>query len=103
MNGGKLVEGGPVTIYSAGYRNAYDVEVTEDGRVWTYDNGANNSWGGRPIGEAGDSNTTDTAQDPDYISTNLNNGDGNGTTTSTWSTGIRPTRTSCTRSRGPTT
>ena len=43
-----------MSIYSPGYRNAYDVEVTEDGRVWTYDNGANNSWGGRPIGEAGD-------------------------------------------------
>ncbi len=68
----------PVTMYSPGYRNAYDVEVTEDGRVWTYDNGANNSWGGRPIGEAGDNGgTTDFAQDPNYIATNLNNGDGN--------------------------
>ncbi len=53
------------------------MEVTEDGRVWTYDNGTNNGWGGRPIGEAGGSGTTDLAQDPDYIATNLNNGDGN--------------------------
>ena len=68
----------PVTLYSPGYRNAYDVEVTEDGRVWTYDNGANNGWGGRPIGEAGDNGgTTDFAQLPGYIATNLNNGDGN--------------------------
>ncbi|MEL7302504.1 MAG: hypothetical protein AAGJ53_02300, partial [Pseudomonadota bacterium] len=66
-----------VTIYSPGYRNAYDVEVTEDGRVWTYDNGANNQWGGRPVGENSSGNgTTNPAQDAGYISTNLNNGDG---------------------------
>ncbi|MGS4946639.1 malectin domain-containing carbohydrate-binding protein [Meridianimarinicoccus sp. RP-17] len=76
-NSAKLLEDGPVSIYSAGYRNAYDVEVTDDGRVWTYDNGANNSWGGRPIGEAGDNNTADNAQAPGYIATNLNNGEGN--------------------------
>ena len=77
-NSAKLLEDGPISIYSSGYRNAYDVEVTDDGRVWTYDNGANNSWGGRPIGEAGDNGgTTDNAQSSGYISTNLNNGDGN--------------------------
>lgn len=77
-NSAKLLDDGPVSIYSPGYRNAYDVEVTDDGRVWTYDNGANNSWGGRPIGEAGDNGgATDNAQDPNYISTNLNNGEGN--------------------------
>ncbi|MEM9742013.1 MAG: putative Ig domain-containing protein [Pseudomonadota bacterium] len=73
-----LESGGPIQMYSPGYRNSYDVEVTDDGRVWTYDNGANDSWGGRPIGEAGDDGgTTDFAQDPGYIATNLNNGDGN--------------------------
>ena len=78
LNSAKLDYDGLVSIYSPGYRNAYDVEVTEDGRVWTYDNGANNSWGGRPVGEAGDNGgTTDFAQDAGYISTNLNNGDGN--------------------------
>ncbi|WP_299819400.1 cadherin-like domain-containing protein [uncultured Jannaschia sp.] len=78
LNSARLDYDGLVSIYSPGYRNAYDVEVTEDGRVWTYDNGANNSWGGRPVGEAGDNDgTTDFAQDGDYIATNLNNGDGN--------------------------
>ena len=78
LNGGKIDPDGPVQIYSAGYRNSYDVEVTEDGRVWTYDNGSNNSWGGRPIGEAGDDGgTVDYAQLANYIATNLNNGDGN--------------------------
>ncbi len=67
-----------VTIYSPGYRNSYDVEVTEDGRVWTYDNGANNQWGGRPHGENSPGNgTTNPDQVEGYIATNLNNGDGN--------------------------
>ncbi|WP_043531827.1 malectin domain-containing carbohydrate-binding protein [Litchfieldella xinjiangensis] len=76
LNGGKIDPDGPVQIYSAGYRNAYDVEVSDDGRIWTYDNGANNSWGGRPIGEAGDNGkNTDYSQLLGYIATNLNNGD----------------------------
>ncbi|MCL7939466.1 malectin domain-containing carbohydrate-binding protein [Halomonas sp. ATCH28] len=76
LNAGKIDPDGPVQIYSAGYRNSYDVEVTEDGRVWTYDNGANDSWGGRPIGEAGDDGgNQDFAQLANYIATNLNNGD----------------------------
>ena len=78
FNSAKLLAEGPIRIYSPGYRNAYDVEVTEDGRVFTYDNGANNTWGGRPIGEAGDDGgTVDFAQALGYIATNLNNGDGN--------------------------
>ncbi|HET8791387.1 MAG TPA: hypothetical protein VFM75_09270, partial [Modicisalibacter sp.] len=78
LNAGKIDPDGPVQIYSAGYRNSYDVEVTEDGRVWTYDNGSNNSWGGRPIGEAGDNGASlDYGQWIGYIATNLNNGDVN--------------------------
>lgn len=77
-NSAKLLSTGPIKIYSPGYRNTYDVEVSEDGRVWTYDNGGNNSWGGRPIGEAGDNGASiDFAQALNYIATNLNNGDGN--------------------------
>ena len=78
FNSAKLLSDGPVRVYSPGYRNAYDVEVTDDGRVFTYDNGANNKWGGRPAGEAGDDGgTVDFAQALGYIATNLNNGDGN--------------------------
>ncbi|MEM9223247.1 MAG: malectin domain-containing carbohydrate-binding protein, partial [Pseudomonadota bacterium] len=75
VNSAKLTADSPVQIYSAGYRNAYDVEVTEDGRVWTYDNGANNNWGGRPAGEDEDGDVD--AQEPEngtpdgYIATNL--------------------------------
>jgi len=78
FNSAKFLADGPVRMYSPGYRNAYDVEVTEDGRVFTYDNGANNSWGGRPVGEAGDNGgAIDFAQALKYIATNLNNGDAN--------------------------
>ena len=41
--------GGPVQIFSPGYRNAYDVVITEDGRIFTYDNGPNAGWGGAPL------------------------------------------------------
>ncbi len=41
--------GGPVQIFSPGYRNAYDVVVTSDGRIFTGDNGPNGGWGGTPL------------------------------------------------------
>lgn len=80
LNSAKLIADGPVQIYSAGYRNAYDVEVTDDGRVWTYDNGANNNWGGRPAGEDQDGDTNSTEAEnlndnnglpPGFVATNL--------------------------------
>ena len=75
LNSAKLLAGGPVQVYSAGYRNPYDVEVTDDGRVWTYDNGANNNWGGRPAGEDqdGDVNSTEaeSGTPTGFIATNL--------------------------------
>ncbi|QDU89508.1 Di-glucose binding within endoplasmic reticulum [Pirellulimonas nuda] len=44
-NQSRLVPGGPVSIYSPGYRNPFDVLVTEDGRVYATDNGPNNGFG----------------------------------------------------------
>ncbi len=41
--------GGPVQIYSPGYRNAYDVVFTSLGRLYTSDNGPNGGWGGVPL------------------------------------------------------
>ncbi len=41
--------GGPVQIFSPGYRNAYDAVITESGRVYTSDNGPNTGWGGQPL------------------------------------------------------
>ena len=47
---------GPVQIYSPGYRNAYDLVVTEGGALYVTDNGANGGWGGFPENE-GNPNT----------------------------------------------
>ncbi|MCL6260423.1 Ig-like domain-containing protein, partial [Aquiflexum sp. TKW24L] len=51
LNMGILVEGGPVQIFTPGYRNAYDFVVTESGSVLVTDNGANSNWGGLPENE----------------------------------------------------
>ncbi len=52
LNQAKLVEGGPIQIYSPGWRNAYDLVITKApgkaGRMYTVDNGANSGWGGYP-------------------------------------------------------
>jgi hypothetical protein len=53
-NMAKLVEGDGVSVFSAGYRNPYDVERTLDGQVYTVDNGPNGGWGGQPVGEGTD-------------------------------------------------
>jgi len=50
-NQAKLVPGGPVQIYSPGYRNPYDLVVTQAGRLYTIDNGPNAGWGNIPINE----------------------------------------------------
>lgn len=52
LNQAKLTPDSPVQIYSPGWRNAYDLVVTQAGRLWAVDNGANAGWGGHPIGEA---------------------------------------------------
>ena len=40
-----LVPGGPVQVYAPGFRNPYDVVLTEAGNLYTIDNGANAGWG----------------------------------------------------------
>jgi large repetitive protein len=40
---------GPVQIHSPGYRNPYDVLYTTSGELYTWDNGPNSGWGGRPL------------------------------------------------------
>lgn len=47
-NQGMLVAGGPVQIYSTGWRNNYDVIITQAGRMYSFDNGPNSGWGGPP-------------------------------------------------------
>ena len=50
-NQARIVPGGPVQVHSPGYRNAYDVVMTEAGRLYSFDNGPNTGWGGLPVGE----------------------------------------------------
>ncbi|TCJ12683.1 hypothetical protein EPD60_15605, partial [Flaviaesturariibacter flavus] len=57
LNQAMLVPGGPVQIYSSGYRNAYDIVLTKARKLYTIDNGANQGWGGYPAGE-GTANVT---------------------------------------------
>lgn len=40
--------GGPIQIFAPGFRNAYDVVITENNRIYTSDNGPNSLWGGVP-------------------------------------------------------
>lgn len=59
LNQAKIVLGGPVQIFSPGYRNAYDLVVTQSGAVYVTDNGANGGWGGFPANEGGGSVTNE--------------------------------------------
>ncbi|MEM9730205.1 MAG: hypothetical protein AAF997_16620 [Myxococcota bacterium] len=58
LNQAKLVPGGPVQIFSPGYRNAYDLVLTVGGAVYVTDNGANGGWGGLPENEGIDGTVT---------------------------------------------
>ena len=65
FNMAKITADSPVQVYSPGYRNPYDILRTEDGQLYTYDNGANNGWGGRPLDADGNVVT-----DPSQTATN---------------------------------
>jgi large repetitive protein len=73
--------GGPVQIFSHGYRNAYDVVITEDGNIFTSDNGPNGGWGGQPLiynsdgtlkGVQGENGVTFDPGNGDYITNDFN-------------------------------
>lgn len=50
QNMGILTNNGPVQVYSPGWRNAYDLVITENNKMYTIDNGPNTNWGGTPGG-----------------------------------------------------
>src|SRR5262245_25122513 len=50
LNQARLVPGGPVQVYSPGFRNAYDLLINSSGRMYTIDNGPKAGWGGVPSG-----------------------------------------------------
>ncbi|MDB5442369.1 MAG: Kelch repeat-containing protein, partial [Phenylobacterium sp.] len=47
----KIVVGGPVQVYSPGFRNPYDLVITQSGHMFAVDNGANAGWGGPPTNQ----------------------------------------------------
>ena len=48
-NQAMLEIGGPVQIHASGFRNPYDVVLTESGRMYSWDNGPNANWGAAPV------------------------------------------------------
>ncbi len=40
---------GPVQVYSPGWRNNYDLVITQAGKMYSFDNGPNANWGGEPV------------------------------------------------------
>lgn len=53
LNQAKIVPGGPVQVFARGFRNCFDVLITQSGNVYTIDNGGNPQWGGYPANEGG--------------------------------------------------
>ncbi len=51
LNQAKYIPGGPISIFSGGYRNQYDLVLTELGYIYTWDNGPNIGIGGHPENE----------------------------------------------------
>ena len=49
LNQAVLPADAPISIYATGLRNAYDLVMTEDGRLYTVDNGSNAGLGGNPV------------------------------------------------------
>ncbi len=58
-----IVPGGPVQVYSSGWRNPYDLLLMADGRMYSIDNGPNAGWGAAPIDD-GSGNCTNAVREP---------------------------------------
>ncbi|WP_240137682.1 malectin domain-containing carbohydrate-binding protein [Salinigranum salinum] len=63
-----LTENGPIQIYAPGFRNAYDLVLTEDDQLYTVDNGGNSGWGGPPINEGPNGECTNEINEDDSFS-----------------------------------
>lgn len=63
-NQAKLVPGGPVQVLEPGFRNPYDLLITESGRIYTIDNGANAAWGDKPVNEGPGGTCTNEVNEP---------------------------------------
>ena len=61
-----LVPGDPVQIYAPGFRNPYDVVITQNDLMYTVDNGSNASWGDVPVSEGPFGNCTNEINEPGF-------------------------------------
>ncbi|MEM7545403.1 MAG: tandem-95 repeat protein [Pseudomonadota bacterium] len=52
LNQAILPADAPLRIYADGFRNPFDIVVTDDGRLYTVDNGSNGGLGGNPVTDA---------------------------------------------------
>jgi glucose/arabinose dehydrogenase len=57
---------GPVQLYATGFRNIYDLVLTETGRLYTSQNGGAVHWGDPPAGEGPDGRCTNDPQEPGH-------------------------------------
>ncbi|NNE73074.1 MAG: hypothetical protein HKN26_05370 [Acidimicrobiales bacterium] len=65
-NQAMIVPGGPVQVHAPGYRNPYDVVLTQSGQLYTVDNGSNSGWGDVPQNEGPAGNCTNAIQEPGF-------------------------------------
>ena len=63
-NQATIVPGGPVQVHAPGFRNPYDVVITQNGNMYTVDNGPNAGWGDIPINEGTGGNCTNGVNEP---------------------------------------
>jgi len=73
-----IVAGGPVQVYSPGFRNPYDVVIHTEGWIYTVDNGPNAGWGGPLIACSNAPNESGSSHDPDGLHKVGTLGDGGG-------------------------
>jgi large repetitive protein len=60
-NQARVTTASPVQVHMPGLRNPYDLVRTQDGHMFTIDNGGNAGWGGPPANEGPDGNCTNGA------------------------------------------
>jgi hypothetical protein len=63
-NQAKQIAGGPVEVHAPGFRNAYDLVITDAGNMYTVDNGPNGGWGDVPDNEGPAGNCTNGINEP---------------------------------------
>ncbi len=63
-NQAMIVSGGPVQVYSPGYRNPYDLIIASNGSMYATDNGNNAGEGGPPVGEGPGGTCTNAINEP---------------------------------------